>query len=53
MLAVASNGSVTFSYPPVEVLDTVTFDACEVVRLLLEHVPTRWSRWRRSASATA
>ena len=39
VLAVASNGSVTFAYPPVEVLDTVTFDASEVVRLLLEHVP--------------
>jgi Cof subfamily protein (haloacid dehalogenase superfamily) len=39
VLAVASNGSVTFSYPPVEVLDTVTFDASDVVRMLLEHVP--------------
>jgi Cof subfamily protein (haloacid dehalogenase superfamily) len=39
VLAVASNGSVTFAYPPVEVLSTVTFDASEVVRLLLEHVP--------------
>ena len=38
-LAVASNGSVTFAYPPVEVLSTVTFDASEVVRMLLEHVP--------------
>ena len=38
-LAVASNGSVTFSYPPVEVLTTVTFDASEVVRELLTHVP--------------
>lgn len=38
-LAVASNGSVTFSYPPVEVLSAVTFDASQVVRLLLEHVP--------------
>lgn len=37
--AVASNGSVTFRYPPVEVLDTVTFDASEVVAMLLEHVP--------------
>jgi HAD superfamily hydrolase (TIGR01484 family) len=36
---VASNGSVTFSYPPVEVLSTVTFDASEIVRMLLEHVP--------------
>ena len=39
VLTVASNGSVTFSYPPVEVLTTVTFDASEVVRMLLEHVP--------------
>lgn len=38
-LAVASNGAVTISYRPVEVLDTVTFDASETVRLLLEHVP--------------
>jgi Cof subfamily protein (haloacid dehalogenase superfamily) len=38
-LAVASNGSVTFAYPPVEILSTVTFDASEVVRMLLEHVP--------------
>ncbi len=38
-LTVASNGSVTFAYPPVEVLTTVTFDASEVVKLLLEHVP--------------
>lgn len=36
---VASNGSVTFAYPPVELLSTVTFDASEVVRQLLEHVP--------------
>jgi Cof subfamily protein (haloacid dehalogenase superfamily) len=39
VLSVASNGSVTFSYPPVEVLSTVTFDASEVVRKLVEHVP--------------
>jgi HAD superfamily hydrolase (TIGR01484 family) len=39
VLTVASNGSVTFSYPPVELLTTVTFDASEVVRMLLEHVP--------------
>ena len=39
VLSVASNGSVTFAYPPVEVLTTVTFDASEVVRQLLEHVP--------------
>ena len=39
VLSVASNGSVTFAYPPVEVLTTVTFDARDVVRELLEHVP--------------
>jgi HAD superfamily hydrolase (TIGR01484 family) len=39
VLAVASNGSVTFSYPPVEVRSTVTFDASDIVRMLLEHVP--------------
>ncbi len=39
VLSVASNGSVTFSYPPVEVLTAVTFDASEVVRELVEHVP--------------
>jgi Cof subfamily protein (haloacid dehalogenase superfamily) len=39
VLAVASNGSVTFAYPPVEIRSTVTFDASEVVRMLLEHVP--------------
>jgi len=39
VLTVASNGSVTFAYPPVEVLTTVTFDASECVRLLLQHVP--------------
>jgi HAD superfamily hydrolase (TIGR01484 family) len=38
-LTVASNGAVVFAYPPVEVLSTVTFDASEVVRQLLEHVP--------------
>jgi Cof subfamily protein (haloacid dehalogenase superfamily) len=38
-LAVASNGSVTFAYPPVELRSSVTFDASEVVRMLLEHVP--------------
>ncbi len=38
-MAVASNGSVTFRYPPVEVRSTVTFDASEIVRMLLEHVP--------------
>jgi Cof subfamily protein (haloacid dehalogenase superfamily) len=38
-LTVASNGSVIFSYPPLDVLQTVTFDASEIVRMLLEHVP--------------
>jgi HAD superfamily hydrolase (TIGR01484 family) len=38
-LTVASNGSVTFAYPPVEILSTETFDASEVVHMLLEHVP--------------
>jgi HAD superfamily hydrolase (TIGR01484 family) len=38
-LTVASNGAVVFAYPPVEVLSTVTFDASEVVRELLQHVP--------------
>jgi Cof subfamily protein (haloacid dehalogenase superfamily) len=38
-VAVASNGAVTISYSPVEVLSTVTFDARETVKLLLEHVP--------------
>jgi Cof subfamily protein (haloacid dehalogenase superfamily) len=39
VLSVASNGSVTFRYPPVEVRSTVTFDASEIVGMLLEHVP--------------
>ena len=39
VLSVASNGSVTFSYPPVEVLSTVTFDASDLVRRLMEEVP--------------
>ena len=39
VLTVASNGSVTFSYPPVEVLSTVTFDASALVRRLMEEVP--------------
>ncbi len=38
-LTVASNGSVIFSYPPLDVLQTVTFDASDIVRMLLEHVP--------------
>ena len=39
VLTVASNGSVVFSYPPVEVLSTVTFDASEIVRMLVREVP--------------
>ncbi len=39
LLAVASNGSVTFRYPPVEVRSTTTFDAREIVGMLLEEVP--------------
>jgi Cof subfamily protein (haloacid dehalogenase superfamily) len=39
VLSVASNGSVTFSYPPLEVRTTVTFDAAEIVSMLMEHVP--------------
>jgi Cof subfamily protein (haloacid dehalogenase superfamily) len=39
VLTVASNGAVTFRYSPVDVLETVTFDASEVVAQLLEHVP--------------
>jgi Cof subfamily protein (haloacid dehalogenase superfamily) len=39
VLAVASNGSVTFRYPPLEVLSTVTFDAREIVSMLMQHVP--------------
>ncbi len=39
VLVVASNGAVTFSYPPIEVVSEVTFDAREAVRTVLEHVP--------------
>ncbi|NUR07375.1 MAG: HAD family phosphatase [Nocardioidaceae bacterium] len=39
VMAVASNGAVTFRYPPVEVRSTVTFDASQIVRLLLQEVP--------------
>jgi HAD superfamily hydrolase (TIGR01484 family) len=39
VLSVASNGSVTFRYPPLEVRSAVTFDAGEIVAMLLEHVP--------------
>lgn len=36
---VASNGAVTFTYSPVEVTNTVTFDARRAVEMVLEHVP--------------
>ena len=39
VLTVASNGSVTFRYPPVEVRSTVTFDASDIVRMLMAEVP--------------
>ncbi|MDQ3615391.1 MAG: Cof-type HAD-IIB family hydrolase [Actinomycetota bacterium] len=38
-LVVASNGAVTFSFPPMKVITEVTFDAREAVRTVLEHVP--------------
>jgi Cof subfamily protein (haloacid dehalogenase superfamily) len=37
--AVTSNGAIVISYHPVEVLHSVTFDASEAVRRVLEHVP--------------
>ncbi len=37
--AVTSNGAIVLGYHPVEVLHTVTFDAAEAVRRVLEHVP--------------
>lgn len=39
VLVVASNGAVTFSYPPMHVIDEVTFDARDAVRAVLEQVP--------------
>ena len=39
VLSVASNGSVTFAYPPLEVRSTETFDASEIVGMLMQHVP--------------
>ena len=39
VLSVASNGSVTFRYPHVEVRSTVTFDASDIVRMLMAEVP--------------
>ena len=38
-IAVASNGAVVHTYSPVDVVHTVTFDASEAVRRVLEHVP--------------
>ena len=38
-VAVASNGAVVHTYSPVEVVHSVTFDASEAVRRVLEHVP--------------
>ncbi len=38
-IAVASNGAVVHTYRPVDVVHTVTFDAREAVRRVLEHVP--------------
>lgn len=37
--AVTSNGAIVVGYHPVEVLHSVTFDASEAVRRVLEHVP--------------
>lgn len=37
--AIASNGAIVFEYDPVEVLHSVTFDATEAVRRVLEHIP--------------
>jgi Cof subfamily protein (haloacid dehalogenase superfamily) len=37
--AVASNGAVIFSYPPIEILSTVTFDARPAVEAVLAQVP--------------
>ncbi len=37
--AIGSNGAIVFSYNPIELLHTVTFDASEAVRRVLEHVP--------------
>ena len=35
----ASNGAVTFTYPPVEITSTVTFDARPAVEMVLDQVP--------------
>ncbi|MGH3471230.1 MAG: HAD family hydrolase [Nocardioidaceae bacterium] len=37
--AVASNGAVTFTHPPVRVTSRATFDARPAVELVLQHVP--------------
>ena len=39
VVSVASNGSVTFRYPPLEVRSTTTFDASEIVAMLMQEVP--------------
>ncbi len=39
VLGVASNGAVTFSFPPLKVVSEVTFDARDAVLAVLEHVP--------------
>jgi Cof subfamily protein (haloacid dehalogenase superfamily) len=38
-LAVASNGAVVFTYDPVDIVHSVTFDAADAVRRVLEEVP--------------
>jgi Cof subfamily protein (haloacid dehalogenase superfamily) len=38
-IAVASNGAVVFTYDPVDVIHSVTFDASAAVRRVLEQVP--------------
>ena len=38
-LAVASNGAVVFTYDPVDIIHSVTFDAAAAVRRVLEEVP--------------
>jgi hydroxymethylpyrimidine pyrophosphatase-like HAD family hydrolase len=37
--AVASNGAVTFTFPPVEITTAVTFDPAPAVQLVLDRVP--------------
>ncbi|QLQ09257.1 MAG: HAD family phosphatase [Nocardioidaceae bacterium] len=39
MHTVASNGAVTFTYAPVDIVEEVTFDASQVVRELMTYVP--------------